>query len=91
MVTQAAESSHSRQPGTCQGSHMQTFARVAPEVAQVNECRFAKVIAGEVEVANFGGNDSLNGRRKRGVTHGNSFVVVEILGFLFRTEAVTAT
>src|SRR5882672_4540872 len=88
VVAHGAEPVHDCQPCSGQRSHVNAFAHVVLEVAQVHQRRLAEVVVRELEVADLGRDDRLRARRKRRVAHGDGFVIGEVPRLLLVGECV---
>ena len=78
MIAQPAEAGDRREPRPGERGEVQPVGGIAREVVEVDERRLAKVVVGEIEVTDLGGDDAWMARRQRRVAHGDALVVVEV-------------
>ena len=90
VITHPAEAGDRDKPRARKRREMDAVPRVGAEITQVDVRGFAEVVVGQVQMADLGRDDRLDGGRERRVPYGDALVVLEVARLLLEFEILAA-
>lgn len=86
MVAHPPETVYQRYPRPSERRNVQAVVCIVLQIMQVHERGLGGVVERETEVPDLGCQHCLGARRKGGVPHGDSFVILEVARLLLAAE-----
>ncbi|MNC26800.1 hypothetical protein D3C75_749450 [compost metagenome] len=88
ILAHSAEAVHNRHPGACHCGHVQPVLGVAVDIIQIHPYRTVEVSIGSGQIADFGGDNTMNARRQGRIVSRQRLIILIIADFIGQAELI---